>query len=133
MEIKALEEVFDVYHDLNHSPPYVKVTGIKTPVEKWTTATTTLLFILPQNYPTTQPKMYIKENLKPRDGITAEHVLLASEKMRNVVIGGPWDWFCVHRLNWDERRHTMVTLTGMFKEWLKSPDIDNPWVSVVGA
>jgi len=75
-----------------------------------------VLFKLPDDYPKSQPKVYVSGEMRYHGG--------RPENMYRSRKG--WAKWCIHQLKWDRRRHTLVTVTRMLMTSLSDPNADNP-------
>ena len=131
-EIEVLEKQYTVELHQDHSPPYLLIKDVRTPVENWKTVKTKIASKLPPNYPETQPEFYLPADLKPRDGVKVKHILTAKPKMKHAFPDGPWKWWCVHELDWaPNSAHT--SMMNKFNTWLQYPWEDKPWVDEITA
>ena len=86
----------------------------------WNPDTGVVLFDLPNNYPQSQPDVYIPSDMRFK-GRRPMIMLLADKP--------GWSKHCIHNLRgrWDPNYHGMVTMLRMVKESFRRPNQSNPW------
>lgn len=114
-ELLALREKYGVEYDLKQR--WVVVHGVRYP-SGWQPQTGKVGFKLSSWHPRGQPKVFLPDDLR-YNGRQPEH-LVRSRK-------AGWKRWCIHELDWDEERHTLVTMLRLLLSSMDRPDDANPF------
>jgi len=114
-EIQRIQEKYPVEYDLDDR--WVLIHDVQYP-EGWSSEEAGVLFKLSKNYPKSQPKAFIPERIQFSGKVT-----------HRLTLSGPSGWhrWCIHRLNWEPKRHTLVTVLRLLLASLEDPAARNPF------
>jgi hypothetical protein len=114
-ELLALQDKYTVQYDLEER--WVELKAVQFP-EGWQPRRGPVGFKLSSWHPTQQPKVYIPDGLRYYDCVP-RHVVKTKQT--------GWNRWCIHELDWDEERHTLVTMLRLLLSSMDQPDTANPF------
>lgn len=114
-ELLALQEKYDVAYDFEER--WVEVQRVRFPTG-WKPQTGSVGFQLSSWHPKSQPKVLIPDTLRYYDCVPG-HVVKSRRD--------GWNRWCIHQLEWDEDRHTLVTMLRLLLSSMDHPDKANPF------
>jgi len=114
-ELLALQDKYTVQYDLEER--WVELKAVQFP-EGWQPRRGPVGFKLSSWHPTQQPKVYIPDGLRYYDCVPT-HVVKTKQT--------GWNRWCIHELDWDEDRHTLVTMLRLLLSSMDQPDTANPF------
>lgn len=128
-EIAALRQHYTVAVNLKNEFPYVIVKDFDFGPD-WRPRTGDVMLVLRSSHPQKQPVVLVEDHMEYLRGPT-KHWMSKLPAPRSIPNHRDWKRWCIHELNWNPNRHTLISIMRLMDRAFRKPNSDHTFDKVV--